>query len=178
MNIIIPLKEDFDEEETRIIDLGDYFTLEQLLRSFIDEWLLIKGTSKDEVPFNAINDVLEKNGYEPLNVFQLSEIQKETVRDAYLEASRRSNVQIKLSEAFEQKKQINYTNYGDIVWIIKKSIENMSIKVDSQNDTIIPFTDIFDTLENDWYEKTNRFQTPEDVKDLIIEAWKVAYKNN
>ena len=76
MNIIIPLKEDFDEEGTRIIDLGDYFTLEQLLRSFIDEWLLIKGTSKDEVPFNAINDVLEKNGYEPLNVFQLSEIQK------------------------------------------------------------------------------------------------------
>ena len=60
----------------------------------------------------------------------------------------------------------------------KKSIENMNIKVDSQNDTIIPFTDIFDTLENAWYEKTNRFQTPEDVKDLIIEAWKVACKNN
>lgn len=177
MNSIIPLKEDFDEEGRRI-NLDNYFTLEQLLRSFIDEWLLIKGTSKDEVPFNAINDVLEKSGYEPLKVFQLSEIQKETVRDAYLEACRRSNVQIKLSEAFEQKKQINYTNYGDIVWIIKKSIENMSIKVDSQNDTIIPFTDIFDTLENAWYEKTNRFQTPEDVKNLIIEAWKVACKNN
>lgn len=173
---------DFDydinaESTKKTVNLDDYFSLEEVLGSLIDNWFISWDFQEGNIPFTEINAALEKWWYETINVFQTSKDQKTNIIEAYFSVCKKMSTTWRILETMTKEKKINWIHYNDIQKIILENIQNGNLKIDSK-DGNVPFSDIFRILENAWYEKIIWLQWSEDVNDIIKSAWKLACKNN
>jgi len=155
--------------------LGNYSVLEQTIRTLIEKWLIDWNKSEDNIPFNDIINTLWNSWQVVLNPFHLTEEQKNNIKKAYLSAIKNDDTHRGLVDTLNRWKEINFNNYIEILEIIREWIANWSIKLSTDN--IIPFSSIFDALEVKWYEKINWFHIPEEIKEIIKEAFTSACKS-